>query len=176
MKYQIIGKNIEVTEAIRNKIIKKLSDFDKYLIISDDQECRVVVSVAPNSQKIEVTIPTKVALLRSEVKHEDLYAAIDLVVDKLEDQMRRVKTKLDRTHNEKLSRALVWDKVENDPEDDVVFVRTKNIALEEYDLDEAIAKMELLGHSFFIYKDIDDKKIAVVYKRFEGGYGVILVD
>ena len=74
MKYHIIGKNIEVTDAIRNKIIKKLSDFDKYLIISEDQECRVVVSVAPNSQKIEVTIPTKVALLRSEVKHDDLYA------------------------------------------------------------------------------------------------------
>ena len=176
MKYQIIGKNIEVTEAIRNKIIKKLSDFDKYLVIAEDQECRVVVSVAPNSQKIEVTIPTKVALLRSEVTHDDLYAAIDLVVDKLEDQMRRVKTKLDRTHKEKLSRSLVWEDLENDPEDEVVFVRTKNITLEEYDLDEAIAKMELLGHWFFIYKDIDDKKTAVVYKRHAGGYGVILID
>ena len=174
MRYNMYGKNIEVTEGLRTAVEEKFGKLSRYF--TEETEIHVTFSVEKDLQKIEVTIPTKVALLRSEVTHDDLYAAIDLVVDKLEDQMRRVKTKLDRTHKEKLSRSLVWEALENDPEDEVVFVRTKNITLEEYDLDEAIAKMELLGHSFFIYKDIDDKKTAVVYKRHAGGYGVILID
>ena len=175
MKYQIIGKNINVTEGIEAKIIKKLSGLEKYLIIKDDCECRVVVSVVNMGQKVEVTIPTKVAILRGEVIDEDLYAAIDLVVDKIEDQIRRAKTKLDRRHRENLGKAFVLEEIE-DIEMEEVPVKTKSITVDTMDLDTAISNMELLGHSFYIYRDDEEGKMAVVYKRINGGYGLIEID
>ena len=89
MRFEIVGKNVEISDSMREQIEKKLSNMDKYLLIDPDTIARVVARVYPNSQKIEVTIPTKVGILRSEVTHEDLYAAIDIAVDKLEDQLRR---------------------------------------------------------------------------------------
>ena len=97
MKFEIIGKNVSITEAMRQKIEKKLSFLDKYLLIDPETRARVVVRTYPLTQKIEVTIPTKVGILRTEVEHEDLYAAIDLAIDKLEDQVRRQKTRLSRS-------------------------------------------------------------------------------
>ena len=175
MKYQIIGKNINVTKGIEAKIVKKLSNLEKYLIIKDDCECRVVVSVVPLGQKVEVTIPTKVAILRGEVIDEDLYAAIDLVVDKIEDQIRRAKTKLDRRHREALGKSFVLEEIE-DIEMEEIPVKTKSISVDTLDLDTAISNMELLGHSFYIYRDDEEGKMAVVYKRNNGGYGLIEVD
>ena len=175
MKYQIIGKNINVTEGIEAKIVKKLSTLEKYLIIKDDCECRVVVSVINLGQKVEVTIPTKVAILRGEVIDEDLYAAIDLVVDKIEDQIRRAKTKLDRRHRENLGKAFVLEEIE-DIEMEEVPVKTKSISVDTMDLDTAISNMELLGHSFYVYRDDEEGKMAVVYKRISGGYGLIEID
>ena len=175
MKYQIIGKNINVTEGIEAKIIKKLSGLEKYLIIKDDCECRVVVSVINLGQKVEVTIPTKVAILRGEVIDEDLYAAIDLVVDKIEDQIRRAKTKLDRRHRENLGKAFVLEEIE-DIEMEEIPVKTKSITVDTMDLDTAISNMELLGHSFYVYRDDEEGKMAVVYKRISGGYGLIEID
>lgn len=96
MKVQIYGKNITVTPAIAEKIEKKLNHLEKYFIIDENVVANVVVRVYPNKQKIEVTIPTKFAVLRAEVVQDDLYAAIDLAIDKLEDQIRRQKTRLTR--------------------------------------------------------------------------------
>ena len=106
MKFEIVGKNVSITEAMRQKIEKKLSFLDKYLLIDPETRARVVVRTYPLTQKIEVTIPTKVGILRTEVEHEDLYAAIDLAIDKLEDQVRRQKTRLSRRHREKLALKL----------------------------------------------------------------------
>lgn len=170
MKVQIHGKNISVTPAIAEKIENKLSFLEKYFIIDENVVASVVVRVYPNKQKIEVTIPTKMAVLRAEVVHEDLYAAIDLVIDKLEDQIRRQKTRLERRNKEKLAMSFVNQEME---EDEDVVVKTKTIAPTEMDLDEAIMRMEMLDHSFFIYKDIETNEIAVVYKRHDGGYGLI---
>ena len=150
----------------------------KYFIIDDSVVANVVVRVYPNKQKIEVTIPTKYAVLRAEVTHDDLYAAIDLVVDKLEDQIRRQKTRLTRKHKEKLAMAFIddealyvdYDEVDED-EDEVV--KTKSLVPETMDLDEAIMRMEMLNHTFFIYRDEETNEIAVVYKRHDGGYGLI---
>ena len=91
MKYQIIGKNIEVTEGISNAVQTKLAKMDKFFLIKDDVECRVVVSAHNVAQKVEVTIFLPNMPLRAEVSHEDLYAAIDLAIDKLEGQMRKSK-------------------------------------------------------------------------------------
>jgi len=174
MKYQIVGKNVSITPAIEGKILKKLSVLDKFLIVKDS-ECRVVITIVPDGQKIEVTIQTKYAILRGEVINRDLYAAIDLVVDKLEDQIRRAKTKLDRRHRENLGKAFVLSEIE-DIEMEEIPVKTKSIVVDTMDLDTAIANMELLGHSFFIYRDDEEEKIAVVYKRKNGGYGLIEVE
>jgi putative sigma-54 modulation protein len=175
MKYQIIGKNIDITQGIESKVVKKLEYLDKYFIIKDETPCRVVVSVHNHIQKIEVTITTKAGILRGEVESDDLYAAIDVVVDKLEDQMRRVKTRYDRSHREHLGKTFVLDEIKDLKKEPEEPVKTKTISIEALDLDEAIGRMEMLGHSFFIYKDIDANKVAVVYKRNNGGYGLIEV-
>ncbi|MDD2592134.1 MAG: ribosome-associated translation inhibitor RaiA [Erysipelotrichaceae bacterium] len=173
MKFYIYGQNVSITEAMQKRIEKKLSFLEKYFIIDDETVANVIVKIYPLYQKIEVTIPTKVGILRAEVAHDDLYAAIDLAVDKLEDQIRRQKTRLSRKHREKLALAFLEeeDVIEHDEDDEVV--RTKVVKLERMDLDEAILRMEMLGHTFFLYKDAETNAAAVVYKRNDGGYGLI---
>ena len=174
MKVQIYGKNITVTPAIAEKIEKKLNHLEKYFMIDENVIANVVVRVYPNKQKIEVTIPTKNAVLRTEVVHDDLYAAIDLAIDKLEDQIRRQKTRLTRKHKEKLAYAFIEEAevLDNGDEEDEL-VKTKSIVADTMELDEAIMRMEMLNHNFFIYRDDETKEIAVVYKRHDGGYGLI---
>ncbi len=172
MKIEIIGKNITVTDGMRTKIENKLNFLEKYFLIDEETSARVVVRVYPNNQKIEVTIPTKMAILRAEVVHDDLYAAIDLVIDKLEDQIRRQKTRLSKKHKEKLAMSFIEEEnVVIEPTD--VIVRTKTVNAEVMDLEEAIMRMEMLNHSFFIFTDEETDQIAVVYKRNDGGYGCI---
>lgn len=179
MKYLIQGKNIEVTDAIRDAVEKKLSRMDKYFVIDDSVLCRTIVQSYKIGAKVEITIFTPQMNLRTEVRDNDLYAAIDLAVDKLEDQMRRLKTRMDRTKERaSLGRSILLDEVkalEEEAEDDEI-VRTKTISLTPMDINEAITRMEALGHSFFLYLDSEDMKIAVAYKRNDGGYGVIEAD
>ncbi len=172
MRFEIIGKHVEITEAIKTKVENKLSILDKYLLIDEDTIARVVVKINPNSQKIEVTIPAKVGILRAEVEHDDLYAAIDLAVDKLEDQIRRQKTRLSRKHKDKLTTAFIEEDVDALEKGDIP-VKTKTIVAEEMEVDEAIMRMEMLGHSFFIYTDEETKTVSLVYCRQDGGYGLI---
>lgn len=175
MKVQIYGKNITVTAAIAEKIEKKLNHLEKYFIIDEHVVANVVVRVYPNKQKIEVTIPTKYAVLRTEVVHDDLYAAIDLAIDKLEDQIRRQKTRLTRKNKDKLAYAFIGEDevIDEEYEEEDELVKTKSIVAETMELDEAIMRMEMLNHSFFIYRDDENGQIAVVYKRNDGGYGLI---
>ena len=175
MKYQIIGKNISVTDAIRDDIERKLRRMDKYFVINDDVLCRAVVRSYTVGAKVEITIFTKEMDFRAEVKNDDLYAAVDLAVDKLEGQMRKLKTRMDRTkESDSLGRALAMENIIEDAEEDKEeIVRTKSIRLEPMSIDEAITRMEALGHSFFLYLDEEDDEIAVVYRRIDGGYGVI---
>ena len=124
---------------------------------------------------MEITIFTKEMDFRAEVKNDDLYAAVDLAVDKLEGQMRKLKTRMDRTkESDSLGRALAMENIIEDAEEDKEeIVRTKSIRLEPMSIDEAVTRMEALGHSFFLYLDEEDDEIAVVYRRIDGGYGVI---
>lgn len=175
MRFEIIGKNITVTPAMKEKIEAKLSTLDKYLLIDPNTIARVVARVYPNSQKVEVTIPTKIGILRTEVVNDDFYAAVDLAIDKLEDQIRRQKTRLSRRHREHLATAFVTEDIAKE-EAETVPVKTKTITADIMDLDEAIMQMELSNHDFYIYTDDESKKIAVTYKRSDGTYGLIEVD
>ena len=176
MKYQIIGKNIQVTDAISSAIQKKLSKMDKFFLINDEVECRAVVSVHGEIQRVEITIFLPQMPLRAEVEDADLYAAIDLAIDKLVGQMRKVKTRMDRSRGrESFASAVQFQELEDEApskEEDVV-VRAKSYYLTAMKIDEAILRMEALGHDFFLYLDEDDDRISVVYIRRDGGYGVI---
>ena len=145
MKCQITGKNIVVTDSIRNAIETKLRRMDKYFVINEDVEAKVLIRTYKNAQKIEITIFTKMMDFRVEVKDDDLYAAVDLAIDKLEGQMRKLKTKLDRRHRESLGRAIAFENFiseEDDSNDEVV--RVKELDLSPMDMEEAIMQMELI--------------------------------
>ena len=176
MKYQIIGKNVSITEGISSSVEKKLKRIEKYFLHDEDIECRAVVSTHKDSQKIEITIFMPQFTLRAEVEHKDLYAAIDLAIDKLEGQMRKVKTKMDRSSG-RMSIGDAIDmtllKEEEEKEEKEVIVRAKSYYLTAMDIEEAALRMEALGHDFFLYLDKEDDRISVVYKRHDGGYGVI---
>lgn len=174
MKVSIRGKNITLTEGIEKSVTKKLSVLDKYFIMSDDVEAKVLVRVYPTGQKIEVTIPTGYVLLRAEVVDDDLYNAIDSVVDKLEGQIRKYKTKLNRkSKDNKLAFNLASIETSKEDEEEDVVVKTKTISPKPMDLEEAIMQMELIGHTFFVYKDTETNLVSVVYKRHDGDYGLI---
>ena len=174
MKYQIIGKNIEVTDSIRHDLERKLARMDKYFVINDEVLCRAVVRSYKVGAKVEITIFTKQMDFRTEVKNDDLYAAVDLAIDKLEGQMRKLKTRMDRTaESASLGKALAFENFESEEGEEDTIVRTKSIYLEPMTIDEAITRMEALGHSFFLYLDDDDDRVSVAYKRNDGGYGVI---
>lgn len=173
MKITLRGKNIEITEAIEEKVGEKLSKLDKYFIVSENVEAKVLVRTYPYGQKIEVTIPTEYVLLRAEVVDQDLYNAIDLVIDKLEGQIRKYKTRLNRkSKDNKLAFNLASIEPLDDEEEDVL-VKTKTITPKPMDMEEAIMQMELIGHSFFAYRDTETDAISIVYRRNDGDYGLI---
>ena len=170
MKYLIRGDKYENTDSIKEYIEAKLSRLDKYIKNSDDIEAIVLTKKEGRRYKIEVTIPTKDFTLRNEVVDDDLYAAIDLVIDKLERQVRKNKEKLNK--KKKVIEDFEIDIEDNFMEEEVI-VKRKSIELKPIDEEEAILQMELLGHNFFVYKDADTDKICVLYKRKNGNYGII---
>ena len=175
MKISVRGKNIEITEAIESKISDKLSKLDKYFIVSDNVEAKVLCRVYKKKKKLEVTIPTEYVLLRAEVVDSDLYTAMDLVVDKLEGQIRKYKTRLSRkSKDNKL--AFNLSSIEDVETDDDVLVKVKSITPKPMDMEEAIMQMELIGHSFFVYRDAESDSISIVYRRNDGDYGLIETD
>lgn len=176
MLVYIHGKNVEITQAMHDRVDKKLGFMEKYFELDDSYRANVVVSVYPDGQKVEITIHTKIGLLRAEVKHEDFYAALDLSVDKLEDQIRRQKTKLSRRNRASLSEAFLKVIDEEANNEEAKLVRTKTVLAEKLELNDAILSMELLGHDFFIYTDDETDDIAVIYKRSDGDYGLLEVE
>ena len=174
MKITVRGKNISITEGIESKINQKLSKLDKYFVNADELEAKVLVRVYPRGQKIEVTIPAGNLLLRAEVVEDDLYAAIDQVIDKLEGQIRKYKTRLDRkSADHKLAFNMASIIPLDPPAEEDVVVKTKTISPKPMDLEEAIMQMELIGHTFFVYRDTESNKISIVYRRHDGDYGLI---
>lgn len=173
MKYVIRGERVDVTPAIKTYIEEKIGRLDKYFDDSEVITATVVIKVRGKDQKIEVTIPTSHFTLRNEESHDDLYAAIDLVSDKLERQIRKNKTKI----NSKMKKDIIQNfeiELEDNFDDDFdKIIRRKTVELKPMDEEEAILQMNMLGHSFFVFKNSDTNTICVVYARKDGSYGVI---
>ncbi|WP_096156613.1 MULTISPECIES: ribosome hibernation-promoting factor, HPF/YfiA family [Bacillus] len=179
MKYNVRGENIEVTPAIREYVETKIGKIERYFDSTENVECKVNVKVINNDQKIEVTIPMTGLVLRAEESHSDLYAAIDLVVDKLERQIRKHKTKVNRKMRDKGTPKYMFnDAVEAvsvavEDDEDFDLVRTKRYNLKPMDSEEAILQMNMLGHNFFVFLNAATNETNVVYKRQDGKYGLI---
>lgn len=172
MKYNIRGDKMVVTDAIKDYAETKLGKLEKYFK-DDEVTANVLTRVRGNSQIVEVTIPTSKFVLRSEEENEDLYAAIDLVSDKLERQIRKNKTRLNRNVKENVREFNFDFDIKEEEESNEKIVKRKNIEMKPMDEEEAILEMELLGHSFFVYKDMDTNNTCVLYKRKDGDYGLI---
>ena len=171
MEVLIRGDKINITEAMKDYVREKLAKLDKYAI-NDNFKATVLVKVRNYSQKVEVTIPLKTLILRAEEESEDFYSAVDLVINKLERQIRKNKTKLKKKEKSGVREFNVDDVVDL-PEEKTDEIKEKKISIKPMNLEEAILQMDLLGHNFYMYKDSDSNKTAVVYKRNNGGYGVI---
>ena len=181
MRLNIRGKQLPVTEALKEYAEKKLSRLDKYFENPQALDAQVTLSVIKNVHVVEVTISLPGLLLRAEERHDDMYAAIDLVVDKLERQIRKHKTRVNRKFRQEGGlKALFTEEPagsvtvsEADEDEKFEVVRTKRHTLKPMDVDEAILQMNLLGHSFFVFINADTKEINVVYRRQDGKYGLI---
>ena len=178
MNYNIRGENIEVTPAIREYVEKKIAKLDRYFTESPNANVNVNLKVYQDKKsKVEITIPMKDLVLRAEELHEDMYAAIDLITDKLERQIRKHKTKVNRKFREKESLkdfVPIFTEVEQvEEDDDLEVVRTKSFDLKPMDSEEAILQMNMLGHSFYVFTNAETNQTNVVYKRNDGRYGLI---
>ncbi|SHH20992.1 ribosome hibernation-promoting factor, HPF/YfiA family [Tepidibacter thalassicus] len=173
MKLTIVGKNMELTEGIKAAIEEKLSKIEKYF--NDDIDVRATVRAKKNRQTIEVTIiPISGNIIRAEDSEENLYAAIDVVVDKLSKQLRKYKTKLINKHHDNGSiRFENIDGIYDNKDDEIKIVRRKKFGFKPMNEEEAILQMELLGHNFFVFTNSETDEMNVVYKRKSGGYGII---
>ncbi len=172
MKYNIRGEKLVITDAIKDYTEEKLGKLDKYFK-DDDITANVLAKVRGNSQIVEVTIPTSKFILRSEEEHDDLYAAIDLVTDKLERQIRKNKTRLNRNVKESVKEFNFDYELPMEEEAKETVVKRKKLEMKPMSEEEAVLEMELLGHNFFVYKDMDTNSINVLYKRKDGDYGLI---
>lgn len=180
LKFNIRGENIEVTDAIRNYVIKRISKLQKFFEDNVEATAHVNLKVYPNrTYKVEVTIPLPYLTLRAEETSNDMYGSVDLVTDKLERQIRKYKTKVNRKSREKGFKNLEFVPNNDDSaktDDDLKIVRTKQISLKPMDPEEAVLQMDMLGHDFFIFSDANTNGTSVVYRRNDGRYGLIEAD
>jgi len=172
MKCTIRGEKIKVTAAIQEYIETKLARLDRYFK-ETNVNANVLIKLKGKKQAIEVTIPYDKYTLRSEEERDDLYAAIDVVIDKLERQIRKNKTKL-KKQIKKNDEFFNFDyEITKEESEENKVVKRKKLEMKPMDEEEAILELELLGHDFFIYKDAHTNQLNVIYKRKDGNYGII---
>jgi putative sigma-54 modulation protein len=184
--YNVRGQRMEVTDALRDYVEKKLSRLERYFEAPPKSDVHVTLSATKGRHAVEVTIPLQSVLLRAEDKSEDMYASIDLVVDKLERQIRKHKTKVNRQAKMSgTSRALFKEDFGTgysrgataiapyEEEEEFELVRTKSFNLKPMDVEEAILQMNMVGHNFYVFANSDTKEVNVVYRRSDGKYGLI---
>lgn len=171
MKFVIVGRNIEVTPGLKAAVEDKIGKLEKYF--NPDTEVHVTLSVEKDRQKIEVTIPVKGRIIRSEQVSSDMYVSIDLVEEIIERQLKKYKTKIvDKQQNvSSFSKAFIENDYTEDEE--IRIVRTKKFDIKPMYPEDACIQMELLGHSFFVFCNAETDQVNVVYKRKGDTYGLI---
>ncbi|TJY41969.1 ribosome-associated translation inhibitor RaiA [Cohnella pontilimi] len=184
MQYNIRGQRMEVTDALRDYVGKKLSRLERYFEAPPQSDVQVTMAVTKGQHAVEVTIPLPGVTLRAEEKRDDMYASIDCVVDKLERQIRKHKTKLNRKLRHEGTARLFKEEASatgsppvstltHEDEDELELVRTKRFSMKPMDVEEAILQMNMVGHSFYVFANTDTKQVNVVYRRSDGKYGLI---
>ena len=170
MRFIITGRNIDITEGLKSAVEEKLGKLDRFF--APETEVNVTLSVEKERQKIEVTIPVKGNIIRSEQVSSDMYVSIDLVEEVIERQLKKYKNKIvDKQQN---AAAFAQEFVEKDYDDDEVkIIRTKRFGIKPMDPEEACVQMELLGHNFFVFRNAETDEVNVVYKRKDNTYGLI---
>lgn len=175
MKIAVRGKNIDATPALVEYAEKRLSKLDKYF--DDHTDAQVVLSVIREDHIVEVTVSINGLMLRAEESTGDMYASIDKVVDKLERQVRKFKTRMNRTLRQRgvriISEKHAAMEAEERASDEPKIVRTKRFTLKPMTVEEAILQMDLLGHNFFVFSSAESDDVNVIYKRRDGNYGLI---
>lgn len=174
MKINITGKNMEITDALRDVTYKKLGKLDKYF--QSDVEANITYSVEKNRQIIEVTINLPGTILRAEESSDDMYTSIDKAVDVLERQIRKYKTKLQKRYQN--GETIRFENIQPLPQESQdtnkpKIVKTKKFAMKPMNTEEAILQMELLRHNFFMFMNAETDEVNVIYKRKDGNYGLI---
>lgn len=173
MKFIIIGKNIDVTPGLKEAVESKLGKLERYF--TPDTEIHVTLSVQKERQKIEVTIPVKGGIVRSEEESNDMYVSIDLVEEIIERQLRKYKNKLVARHQEGGNfKQEFFDNTDTiEDEGDIRIVRTKKFGIKPMYPEDACIQMELLGHDFFVFCNAETEEVNVVYRRKNGTFGLI---
>lgn len=176
MKTIIHEDKVKVTPSIKEYIEEKLARLDKYFENAEEITANVKIRVRNQDQIIEVTIPTKDFTLRREELDNDLYAAIDLVIDKLERQIRKNKTRFERKYKDSTVNMINYDFViAAEEQSQSKIVKRKNIETKPMSEEEAILQAELLSHDFFAFKNIDEDCVSVLYMRKDGNFGILNV-
>ncbi|MGD9604710.1 MAG: ribosome-associated translation inhibitor RaiA [Bacilli bacterium] len=181
MKVIVRGKNkFEPSDAIKQYATEKLQKLEQYFSARESLEANVLCKVYDSYQAVEITIPTKNVLLRAEVKDQTIYGAIDLAIDKLETQIRKHKSKIYKSmkHREGVGQfyAAQTDFDIEKMKTEILatnLVKSKQVDLKAMTPDEAILQMEMLGHDFFVFMNIETKKVSIVYLREDQDYGII---
>ncbi len=171
MRFIISGKNIDVTPGLRSSIEQKLGKLERYF--TPTTEIIVTLSVEKERQRIEVTIPMKGTIIRSEQVSDDMYVSIDLVEEVIERQLRKYKKKIIDKHQEGGNLQPDYLDGSEDIEDEIKIIRTKRFGMKPMFPEDACVQMELLGHSFFVFRNAEMDEVNVVYKRKDGSYGLI---
>lgn len=173
MKINIHGKKLEVTDSIKKYIESKIGKLDKYFEYPEDITATVVIKIVGRKQVVEVTINTNKFVIRGEEANDDLYASIDLVIDKIERQIRKNKTRMHKNINKESIRDFKLDYETENIENNEVIVKHKVIETKPMDEEEAILQMELIDHDFFVFKNSNTNEFNILYRRDDGNYGLI---
>ena len=171
MKFIIIGRNIDITEGLKSAVQEKLGKLERYF--TPETEIHVTLSVEKDRQKIEVTIPVKGNIIRSEQVSSDMYVSIDLVEEVIERQLRKYKTKIvnQQQAGGNFQKEFVEDEFLEDEE--VNIIRTKKFGIKPMYPEDACVQMEFLGHNFYVFRNAETDEVNVVYKRKGNTYGLI---
>ena len=175
--FTVRGKNVEITPALRDYVEKRIGKITRYF--DSVGEISVLLSVIKDRHMVEVTVPVQGVLLRGEEASHDMYASIDLVIEKLERQIHKHKTKMQRRFRDGtlLDEAFASPAVaEHDEDEEYPVVKRKKFVVKPMDVQEAIMQMNLLNHDFFVFRDADTEEVNVVYRRADGKYGLIESD